>query len=467
MLACDTKNMSTVLLVDDDQFERHLLIKLLQKKFDFTMFEASSGKEALDILVEDQARKIKAVVMDLNMPVMGGMEALTFIKERFPWMPVIILTGSTDKIDIQKALQLGASDFISKPYDSDRILLSIMNAIKMSVLSKELSSIKKAQDGKFIFENIIGHDSGLSKEIKIARKASVSDIPVLISGETGTGKELFARAIHGEGHRAGKPFITVNCGAIPSQLVESTLFGHEKGSFTGATQKFIGKFREAQGGTIFLDEIGELPQEAQVKLLRVLQQKEVEPVGASKPIPVNVRVISATNRNLDLEVKAGRFREDLLFRLNVLDIEIPPLRNRKQDIDELLDYFLERFCGENNMMTKKMDMKARNFLIDFSWPGNIRQLENVIHRAVTVSDSSTLCVQDFDGLFDLKTEPRTKSTTENKISIECLKENGIFKTMDEIEKEAMQKVLNVCDFNITRAAKMLGMAKSTFYKKLK
>ena len=295
----------SILIVEDDPMQQKMLGTLLRRKIGFESQVAPNGREALDILGRDDKRAIKLVILDIDMPVMGGMEALEIMAQRYPGLPVIMLTGTRDIEEAVKAIKLGAIDFMTKPYEGERMAITAKNALKLSILSKEVKRLKNEKEGHYRFDHLIGHDGGLQEAVNMGRKAAASDIPVLISGETGVGKEVFAQAIHGESARLGNPFIAVNCGAIPAQLVESTLFGHEKGAFTGATDKATGKFREAEGGTIFLDEVGELPLDSQVKLLRIIQQKEVEPVGASKAVPVNIRVLSATNRNLEEEVKAG------------------------------------------------------------------------------------------------------------------------------------------------------------------
>ncbi|MCD8494002.1 MAG: sigma-54 dependent transcriptional regulator [Alphaproteobacteria bacterium] len=349
---------ASVLIVEDDKMQRDMLGLLLRRKLELEADVAENGRVALDILQRDEGRSIKLVILDLNMPVMNGLEALSIIRQRYPALPVIMLTGVKDVESAAQAMKLGASDFISKPYEGERLAVTVRNSLKISVLSREVKRLSEDKSGRFTFENLIGYDGGLKETVFMSRKAAVSDIPVLITGETGVGKEAFAKAMHGESRRAGKPFIAVNCGAIPAQLVESTLFGHEKGSFTGAIDKAIGKFREAEGGTIFLDEVGELPLEAQVKLLRVLQQKEVEPVGAGKPVPIDIRVISATNRNLEEEVAEGRFREDLFFRLNVFEIEVPPLRERTEDIPLLARHFIERHCAAHSEAPTRLSRDA-------------------------------------------------------------------------------------------------------------
>ena len=293
--------------------------------------------------------------------------------------------------------------------------------------------------------------------------------------DTGTGKEGYAKAIHGESNRAGRPFVAVNCGAIPAQLVESTLFGHEKGSFTGATEAVLGKFREAEGGSIFLDEVGELPLDTQVKLLRVLQQKEVEPVGAGRPVKINVRILSATNRDLQEEVHEGRFREDLYFRLNVLHAKLPPLRQRTSDIPALIHYFMERFSLDNGDAIKQISDRTLSELCEFSWPGNIRQLENNINRAIVMSGEHEITTQDFSilsgegGALNSKNAPVANLSfahKKNVASLSLLHDNGTHKTVAEIEAEVMRSALAHYEGNITQTSKALGMAKSTFYKKI-
>ena len=460
-----------ILIVEDDAMQQQMLKTLLHRKLGYEAHSLENGQKALDYLASNDSQNIELIIMDLNMPVMGGLEALEIIHHEHPHIPVIVLTGSNNVEDAVKALKLGAIDFLMKPYNGDRMATTVKNTLKLSTLSKDVNRLKRQQDGAFIFKSLIGHNQGLAETIHQGRKAALSNITILITGETGTGKEVFSRAIHGESNRADKPFIAVNCGAIPEQLVESVLFGHEKGAFTGATEKAIGKFRKAEGGTIFLDEVGELPLDTQVKLLRVLQQKEVEPVGAAKAVPVNIRVISATNRDLEQEVAKGTFREDLYFRLNVLQIELPPLRNRKSDIVALAEHFIKRFCAQNNLPPKTIDEKGLHSLMAHDWPGNIRELENTINRAIVVSESSVLQFGD-SGLNPVTNNTSSAPITPippTKISntVSVLNKDGSFKTVAQLEEEAMHLALDHFNGNITQAAKALGMAKSTFYKKYK
>jgi len=460
-----------VLVVEDDELQRMSVAQLLRRKLDFQSHMAENGQEALAIL-DQYAKTVRLVIMDVTMPVMGGLETLEIMAQRFPHIAVIMLTGSADIDHATKAMKLGATDYIHKPFDTERFLVTVRNALRISTLSKEVTRLRSEQSGTLTLGNLIGYDEGLASTVTLARKAAASDIPVLITGETGTGKEVFAKAIHGESTRTGQPFIAVNCGAIPAQLVESTLFGHEKGAFTGATERTVGKFREAEGGTIFLDEVGELPLDVQVKLLRVLQQKEVEPVGAGKPVPINVRILSATNRDLQKEVDAGRFREDLFFRLNVLQIELPALRRRKQDIPDLCHHFIERISSSEGKIPKQLSPALAQKLQSFDWPGNVRQLENAISRALVISEGNMLEVEDFNSLWSGESaagpaDSAGQTTIETQTRLNLLGPDGSFKSVDDIEQEVMQKALAYCDGNITQAADAIGMAKSTFYKKLK
>jgi DNA-binding NtrC family response regulator len=456
-----------VLIVDDDRLQREMLGTLLQRKLEYASLQAEHGRAALDVLRGPKGQGIQIVILDLDMPVMSGIETLEILQQNYPTLPVIMLTGSRDLESAIQAMKLGAQDFLTKPFEPERMLVSIQNALKMSALSREVMRLRHTNDGTFGFSDLIGHDGGLQQTVHIARKAAASDIAVLLTGETGVGKEVFARAIHGESTRAGRSFIAVNCGAIPSQLVESTLFGHEKGAFTGAVEKAIGKFREADGGTIFLDEVGELPLEAQVKLLRILQQKEVEPVGAARAIPVNLRVISATNRDLEADVKSGRFREDLYFRLNVLEISIPPLRARMQDMPELTKHFINRFCAQHNKASYHCSAEALAYLAQQNWPGNVRQLENSLSRAMVLADGAVLDAGIFQTVLqkpDILSEQSVNQPHANILNL--LDASGDFKSIEQLEQEIMRRALAHYNGNITQAAAAINMAKSTFYRKL-
>ncbi|MEM6780999.1 MAG: sigma-54 dependent transcriptional regulator [Pseudomonadota bacterium] len=454
----------TVLIVDDDASIRKTLGMLLVKRMEFKVIEAEDGRDCLSILETDKNDKIKLIILDLNMPVLSGMETLETLHEKHPSIPVIMLTASKEVEDAVQAMKLGAMDFMTKPVQPERMIVSVQNALKMNALSREVTRLKKQTDGQMTFKDLIGHDNGLKDVIQVGTKAAASNIPVLISGETGVGKEVFARAIHGESERAGAPFIAVNCGAIPEKLVESTLFGHEKGAFTGAVTKAAGKFREADGGTIFLDEVGELPLDAQVKLLRVLQQKEVEPVGAGQSVPVDVRVVSATNRNLEHEIEKGNFREDLYFRLNVLPIELPPLCNRKDDILPLAYHFIERFAASENRMLKDLTDEAEKGLKCHSWPGNVRELENTIHRAMVLSENINLDTDDL--IFTSSRTTGGESVFMSQGTVSIIGHDGSVKSIADLEKEIITFAIEHHNNNVTRADAELGIGKSTIYRKI-
>ncbi len=458
-----------ILIVEDEASQRRMIALLVQRKVHLDAIEADSGRTALSILQNSAERdNICLAIIDLKMPEMDGIELLEIIKQQRPDLPVIILTGSKDLDIAIKVMKLGASDFLNKPVDPERFQISIHNSLKIGLLEKEVTRLKKKDENIFSFENLIGHDQGLLNIVNIGRKAAATDISVLLNGETGVGKEIFARAIHGESARAGKPFIAINCGAIPKNLIESTLFGHEKGSFTGAISKSLGHFREAEGGTIFLDEIGELPLNAQVKLLRVLQEKEIHPVGSNKSIAINVRIISATNRDLEMDIAKGLFRDDLYFRLNILPINLPPLRKRKGDIPLLINHFIERFSACENLPLKSLTENAEKMLINMPWNGNVRELENIIHRAIILCEGDILDVDDFKDLSKpvVSTESLSK-INHNKSAIPMFDENNEIRTIKQIEIDAIKFALQYYDNNITRAALALNMAKSTFYRKLK
>jgi DNA-binding NtrC family response regulator len=385
---------ASILIADDDPVQRRLLDNMLQK-CGYETIVVDNGDAAVAALMTPDAPAIDAVVLDLVMPGLDGMGVLIKIREAGLNIPVIVQTAHGGIDNVVSAMRAGAQDFVVKPAGIERLQVSLRNALNASALKGELQRIRHSREGRLTFADIITRSENMSGVLHIAQKAAASTIPVLIEGESGVGKELFARAIHGSSERKSKPFVAVNCGAIPDNLVESILFGHEKGAFTGATDRHTGKFVEASGGTLFLDEISELPLAAQVKLLRALQEGAVEAVGGRKPVKVDVRIISATNRKLLDRVKTGHFREDLFYRLHVLPLTIPPLRMRREDIPHLLRHFLARFCAEENRPITGISGEAMAHLTQLEWPGNIRQLENAVYRAVVMSDHDHLGLEDF------------------------------------------------------------------------
>jgi DNA-binding NtrC family response regulator len=378
-----------ILVVDDDPVQCRLLENMLQKS-GYEAVTLDSGDAALALLAGTDGAHIDCVILDLVMPNLDGLGVLAQLRQSANSVPVIVQTAHGGIDNVVSAMRAGAIDFVVKPVGVERLQVSLRNALNTSALEGELQRIKHSRAGTLGFGDIVTKSPSMQSVLRLAEKAATSIIPVLISGESGVGKELIARAIHGTGDRRAKPFVAVNCGAMPENLVESILFGHEKGSFTGATERHTGKFVEASGGTLFLDEVGELPPAAQVKLLRAIQEGEVEPVGGRKPVKVDVRIVSATNRDLIADVKAGRFREDLFYRLHVFPITVPPLRDRLTDIPALARHFLARFGAEEGKRIRLLAPEALQALSTFRWPGNIRQLENTLFRAVVLAEGDTI-----------------------------------------------------------------------------
>jgi DNA-binding NtrC family response regulator len=385
---------SRVLIVDDDPVQCRLLEGMLQR-LGYEPLTLDNGDAAIELLGLPDGGRIDCMILDLVMPNLDGLGVLARLRQAGIKLPVIVQTAHGGIDNVVSAMRAGAVDFVVKPVGAERLQVSLRNALNTSALEGELARLKHSRTGTLGFADILTRSPNMTAVIRIAEKAAASTIPVLISGESGVGKELIARAIHGTGERRSRPFVAVNCGAMPENLVESILFGHEKGSFTGATERHTGKFVEASGGTLFLDEVGELPAAAQVKLLRAIQEGEVEPVGARKAVRVDVRIISATNRDLIADVKAGRFREDLFYRLHVFPIAVPPLRERPADIPALARHFLARFAAEEGKRIRLIAPEAMQLLAAFSWPGNIRQLENALFRAVVLADGDSVGIGEF------------------------------------------------------------------------
>jgi DNA-binding NtrC family response regulator len=383
-----------ILVVDDDPVQCRLVEGALQK-LGYETQSVDNGDAAVALLTGAEGQRFDAVILDLVMPNLDGLGVLAKLRQMAINVPVIVQTAHGGIDNVVSAMRAGAVDFVVKPVGVERLQVSLRNALNMSALEGEINRIKHSRSGTLGIGDIITKSAVMQSVLRMAEKAAGSHIPVLIAGESGVGKELIARAIHGSGERRMKPFVAVNCGAMPENLIESILFGHEKGSFTGATERHIGKFVEASGGTLFLDEIGELPPAAQVKLLRSIQEGEVEPVGARKPVKVDVRLVSATNRDLIADVKDGRFREDLFYRLHVFPITVPPLRQRPGDIPALARHFLALFAAEEGKRIRSITAEALRLLAAFQWPGNIRQLENAVFRAVVLAEGDTVGVAEF------------------------------------------------------------------------
>ena len=373
-----------VLIVDDDPVQRRLLETTIQR-YGYQTIVADGGDAAVKLFTRPDTR-IDAVVLDLVMPDLDGLGVLAFMREASLNIPVIVQTAHGGIDNVVSAMRAGATDFVVKPASPERLEVSLRNLLAARALAGELQRLKRRHEGTLTIADVITRSAAMQPVLKAAEKAAASAISVLLEGESGVGKELIARAIHGSGTRRAKPFVAVNCGAMPETLVESILFGHEKGAFTGATERHAGKFVEADGGTLFLDEVGELPPPAQVKLLRALQEGAVEPVGGRKVVKLDVRIISATNRNLIADVKAGRFREDLL---------VPPLRTRSEDVPDLARHFLTRFAAEEGKRVRGISREALSLLAAANWPGNVRQLENAMFRAVVLAEGEEIGINEF------------------------------------------------------------------------
>lgn len=470
----------TVLVVDDDPTQRRLIQAVLERE-GFLAILAEGGDAALDRLMAGAVADV--VLLDLVMPGMSGVATLKEMRTRGFNQPVIVLTASGGIDTVVQAMQAGAQDFLVKPAAPERINVSLRNALKMGELTAEVDRLKKRATGTTTFAELIGASRAMGHVKKLGERAARSTIPILITGESGVGKELIARALHGCSDRAGKPFVAVNCGALPENLVESILFGHEKGSFTGATDKHLGKFQEANGGCLFLDEVSELPLDMQVKLLRVLQEGEVDAVGAKRPTKIDVRIISATNRDLAQAVADGRFREDLYYRLNVFPIEAPSLRDRREDIPALVEHFVRRFNIEEGKGVVAATGESLALLAAHEWPGNVRQLENAVYRAIVLADGPYLQPHDFPAISGLKppmaeggapaalptppTDPAYIADMPKEALVRILDERGHLRTLEEIEKDLIQLAIGIYSGHMSEVARRLGIGRSTLYRKVR
>ncbi|WP_292051018.1 MULTISPECIES: sigma-54-dependent transcriptional regulator [unclassified Brevundimonas] len=476
----------TVLVVDDDPTQRRLIQAVLERE-GYAVVHAENGGEAIDRLTKGGSADV--VLLDLVMPGgPSGLETLAELRTAGVNTPVIVLTANGGIETVVRAMQAGAQDFFIKPVGPERLLVGVRNALQMTQLTAEIGRLKKRSTGRTSFDDIVGDSPPIRMVKALGARAAKSSIPVLITGESGVGKEVIARALHGASPRAGKPFVAVNCGALPANLVESILFGHEKGAFTGAHEKHAGKFVEANGGTLFLDEIGELPLDIQVKLLRALQEGEVDPVGGKRPVKVDVRIVSATNRDPAQQVKEGAFREDLFYRLNVFPIEAPALRERREDIPALIDHFITRFNIEESKRIVGCSPETMALLQAYDWPGNVRQLENTIYRALVLADSPMLQPHDFpaisgiaaplevpsivatgpDGEADGTQDQNVAASTPAPDSpIRITDERGHVRTLEEIERDLIQHAIEVYSGHMSEIARRLGIGRSTLYRKVR
>lgn len=443
------------MVVDDEPGARQSLEVILED--DYRFVSAVNGQEALEML---QKEPIDLVLLDVHMPDMDGLEVLRKIKEQDEDIDVIMVSALNLARKAVDAIKLGAYDYITKPYEPEDILSTVKRVISNQRLNKELNFLRKEVEKFQGFEEIVSQNKMMLEIFELIKKVAYTTTHVLITGESGTGKELIARSIHRQGSRKTGPFVAINCAAIPSELMESEMFGHEKGAFTGAHTRTIGKFEYANGGTLFLDEISALRSDLQAKLLRVLQEKEIERIGSNKPIKIDIRVISATNTNLEIAVAQGQFRKDLYFRLNVVPISIPPLRERKEDISLLAKHFLHKFNTAFNKKVPGFSEKALMALTQYHWPGNIRELENLIERIVVLSSGSER--------IDVKHIPLEILMNSGQ-DIQDLEEKrgGLIKVRDEIEKRVILNVLEASQWNQTETAKILKINRNTLLQKAK
>jgi DNA-binding NtrC family response regulator len=488
-----------ILIVDDDPVQRRLLEAAVMR-FGYEALLAESGEAALAALEQPRGRDASAVILDLVMPGMDGNAVLRNMRERGFDMPVIVQTAQGGIETVVTAMRAGAFDFVVKPASPQRLQAALADALKVKAAGEETRKNRRPGSQVLTFKDMISYSPAMERVLRLGQKAAATSIPILIEGESGVGKELVARAIQGSGDRRAKPFVTVNCGAIPDNLVESILFGHEKGAFTGATEKHAGKFVEAHTGTLFLDEIGDLPLDVQVKLLRAVQSGEVDPVGARATLKVDLRLISATHRNLIELVKDGKFREDLFYRLNVFPIFVPPLRDRRDDIPHLVSHFMARVTSAGAAeRIPSISADALAMLKAYDWPGNIRQLENAVLRASVLCDGTMLTRDDFpqikaqmDGIvlssdggseaaaaiFAPREELPTRAAAPGAASdphvvpaapgtVRALDERGEVRTLSDIELEMIKFAIEHYQGQMSEVARRLGIGRSTLYRKLK
>ena len=442
-----------ILIVDDDASHR-LMLKAFLTDAGYQVFEAGDGQEAIE-MVNEQFYDL--IMLDLKMKRVGGLEALQRIKEISPAIPVLIMTAYASVKTAVAGLKMGAFDYLVKPLDMDEVLIIVEKALNYNQLQVENKALKSRLNLQFDFSAIIGKSKKMREVFEVLAMAAPSDATILILGESGTGKELIANAIHQNSLRKDKPFIKVNCAALSENLLESELFGHEKGAFTGAMARRLGRFELAHGGTLFLDEIGDMSLATQAKILRVLQEGEFERLGGEKTIKTDVRLIAATNKNLEKEVEQGTFRKDLYFRLSVVPVYLPALRERKEDIPLLAEHFLKKYAEKNNRLIRGFTPQAMDLLMRYEWPGNVRELENVIERAVILSRNELILPETLPANLRNSTKNAEDLTTESLVG----------RSIREVEKELILKTLEQTGNNITRAAEILGLTRRGLQYKLK
>ena len=444
-------NKPNILVVEDEELMRSILRQLLERE-GYCVLTADSAENALEIF---PSVEIAVTLTDIKMAGMDGLELLDRIKTVDEEAIVIIMTAYSSVDSAIAALRKGVYDYVTKPFINEDLLQTVKNAIRTKELFTENRALRRELN-QYSFAEIIGKSASLQDIFRVVEKIADTNASVLIQGESGTGKELIAKAIHFNSRRAAKPFLAVNCGALPETLLESELFGHIKGSFTGAVSDKKGLFRAADGGTLFLDEIGEMPTSLQVKLLRALQEHEVLPVGSSAAVKFDARIIAATNKNLETEVTENRFREDLFYRLNVIEISLPPLRERREDIPLLVKHFISRTAKEQNAPEKSFSPEAMAAMINYAWHGNVRELQNAVERSFLLSDEEILREN---------LPPKIRNDSQN--AFEMRDRSGIHPTLEEMERRYILEVMKSVNDDKTNAADILGIDLSTLYRKLK
>jgi two-component system response regulator HydG len=442
-----------ILVVDDEQ-ETCDLLEMSLGRHGFKVTASTNAQRALDLVAEQD---FDVVLTDLQMPEMTGLDLCERVLGTRPDMPVVVITGQGSLETAIGAIRVGAYDFITKPVDPKLLFLSVSRAIQHRRLSDEVKRLRQAVDGENEEARIVGQSAAMRRVYELISRVGESDASVLIHGETGTGKELIARGIHNRSRRKSGPFVAINCAAVPHSLLESELFGHARGAFTDAKAQRTGLFVQATGGTLFLDEIGELPIDVQPKLLRALQERKVRPVGANSEIPFDARIVAATNRNLEDEVYEKRFREDLFYRINVVKIDVPPLRERGGDVLHLAQHFLKTFASRNEKPTLELSTTAAEKLMAYNWPGNVRELENCMEHAVALARFDQITVEDLPEKIRAYRAERFVVAANDPTEIV---------TMDELERRYILRVLSLVGGNKSRAAQVLGFDRRTLYRKL-
>ena len=446
-----------ILVVDDEVNMLQLFRKVLPKE-GYDIITVETAEEALQVI---GSTLFDLVISDLALPGINGIELFQAIKKDYRHIPFILITAYGTVESAVKAMKLGVYDYICKPFQMDELKMIIKKALHQEELNREVTRLRRQIKGEYQFHNIVGRSHQMFSLFELVRRVANSESTIFLQGESGTGKELFARAIHYNSSRKNNPFVPVDCSVLPETLLESELFGHVKGAFTGATRAKKGLFQEADGGTVFLDEISNLGPSAQTRLLRVLQEREIKPVGSSEQFKIDVRVVAATNTNLKERIAAGAFREDLYYRIAVIPVSIPPLRDRKEDIPLLINHFLEKFCRSNDKKIKKISNEAMKVLIDYSWPGNVRELENLMERLVLVTDDEVIGLPSLPPEISAPHEMVIKSPSEGK----PLKEVTL-QAARQIEKQAIINALAKANGNRSLAAQLLRISRGTLYNKM-